>query len=200
MQRIAISVVQCLFILMAMYIAGYALSYLWLQANADNHFSIKYRNLNSLLVYSHFFGGGLALLCGAIQLLTRRPSHLHRFLGYVYFSSVCLGALGGFYLACNSYLGWITGVGFFLCNILWLSTTIIAVICAHLHNVEAHREWICRSFALTSAAITLRLMVPSFDVLLSSETTYILVSWVSWITNLILIEIYLTRTRSVVLD
>ena len=57
-----------------------------------------------------------------------------------------------------------------------------------------HRVWMLRSFALTFAAVTLRLYLPIFPMLgLPLVEGYRVVSILCWVPNLILVELYLRR-------
>lgn len=190
---------KILFSVMALAIGIYGLSHYWIHLNDPNPFMQKFYGLNTLLVYSHFVGGGLALLLGALQIWTTRPSRLHRWLGLSYCSAIAVAAIGGCYLALHTHLGAVTGVGFFIADVLWLVTTGMAIRCAWQHKIAAHRRWILRSLALTGAALSLRLLLPTFNLFFSFETSYILVAWLSWSINLVIIEIYLwayPRTQS----
>lgn len=183
-----------LFVLLATLIAGYALSYYW---HSDNPFNARYHSLNSIGVYSHFMGAGFALLLGGLQVFTKVGTTTHRIFGYGYCLAVVVGALGGSYLALHSYLGWITGLGFFIADLLWVSTTFIAIQQARKGHIRAHRHWIWRSMALTSAGIHLRIMLPILTIFFSFEASYVTVAWLSWLINLIFVEIYfyLSSTR-----
>ncbi len=184
-----------LFIFFALVISGYALSYYW---HSDNPFNSRYHALSALGRYSHFIGGGCALLFGVLQLFVSVGSPLHRLYGYAYCLSVIAGAGGGFYLAIHSYLGMSTGVGFLLLDALWIATTACAIYHIRLGKVELHRRWILRSMALTSAAISLRILLPLFNIVLPFDTSYLLAAWLCWILNLIGLEIfwYVSRPNS----
>ncbi len=189
---------KALLLILACAVTAYALGYYWIYNGSNEGFIVKFRTLNPLLVYAHFIGAGLALTLGALQLWSKRPSHLHRWLGRSYCVCVLIGAIGGVYLSFYSHLGIATGLGFLILAMLWTSTTAIALRFALTHQVEAHRRWILRSFALSCAAISLRVLLPVLSLVFSFETSYILVAWLSWGINLVLVEIYLhyTSTRS----
>lgn len=189
---------KVLLLILACAVTAYALGYYWIYNGSNEGFSVKFRTLNTLLVYAHFIGGGLALTLGALQLWSKRPSRLHRWLGRCYCVCVFVGTIGGAYLSFYSHLGIATGLGFFILALLWPYTTFMALRFALTHQVEAHRRWILRSFALSCAAISLRVLLPLLSLVFSFETSYILVAWLSWGINLVLVEIYLhcTSTRS----
>lgn len=185
-------------LMFAFAVTAYSLGYHWIYSDSDEGFIAEFRILNPFLLYAHFVGGGLALSLGAIQLWTKRPSRLHRWLGRAYCLCVVAGAMGGAYLSFYSHLGAITGSGFFIAAVLWLCTTFIALRFALARQFEAHRRWILRSFALSCAAISLRVLLPLLSLVFSFETSYALVAWLCWSINLVIIEIYLfyTLTRA----
>lgn len=190
--------VKVLLLILAFAVTAYAFSYYWIYSGNDNDLAVKFRTLNPMLVYAHFIGGGLALSVGALQLWSKRPSRLHRWLGRVYCLCVLVGAIGGGYLSFYSYLGPTTGLGFFIADVLWLYTTYIALRFALARQFDAHRRWILRSFALSCAAISLRVLLPALSLVFSFETSYALVAWLCWSLNLVLVEFYLyyTSTRA----
>lgn len=189
---------KVLLLILAFAVTAYAFSIHWIYSGSDNDLVVKFRTLNPFLVYAHFIGGGLALSLGAIQLWSKRPSRLHRWLGRAYCLCVLVGAIGGGYLSFYSHLGAITGLGFFIADVLWIYTTFVALRFAMTRQFDAHRRWILRSFALSCAAISLRVLLPSLSLVFSFETSYALVAWLCWSINLVIIEIYLyvTLTRA----
>ncbi len=150
-----------IFVLFAVLIATYALSYYW---HSDTPFSTRYHTLNPIGVYSHFIGAGFALLLGGLQVFTKVGSASHRLMGYGYCIAVVVGSIGGCYLALNAYLGWVTGLGFFIADTLWISSTFIAIHHARAGKIRAHRQWMWRSMALTGAGISLRILLPLLSV------------------------------------
>lgn len=175
------------FVFFALAIATYSLSYYW---HNDNPFNSRYRALSVLGRYSHFIGAGCALLFGALQCFTHAGAFAHRVCGYAYCLSVAMGAAGGFYLAFHAYLGFSTGLGFFILDLLWVGTTGYAIYCIATGKAKAHGRWMLRSMALTSAAISLRILLPLLAIFLPFDTSYLMVAWLCWILNLIALETY----------
>ena len=61
-----------------------------------------------------------------------------------------------------------------------------------------HRAWMIRSFALTFAAVTLRLYLPvSFLLELNFADVYRATSFLSWVPNLLVAELYLRKAKLV---
>ncbi len=93
--------------------------------------------------------------------------------------------------------GLAAGLGFALLAVLWWFFTLKGFRNAIHKNLDIHREFMLRSYALTFAAVTLRLY--SFLLALvgfRGESIYILIAWLSWVPSLIVMEIYLRQKTS----
>jgi uncharacterized membrane protein len=149
----------------------------------------------------HVAGGVTALLLGPLQFVQRvrrRFPILHRTSGRVYAIACALGAPAGFMLALGTTSGPVAAVGFAIPALLWPVFTYLGVKCAMDGRFDEHRRWMLRSYAITSNAITLRLMLPFAGLVLHLpfSAAYPVIAWLSWMTNLALFEIYLRRTRT----
>lgn len=146
----------------------------------------------------HAGGAATALLVGGFQLLPalRRRRALHRWLGRVYAVGCIVGGLSGLRLAFGTSAGAFAGLGFGLLAVLWLYATGQAWRLARARRFDEHREWMIRSFAMTFAAMTLRLYLPVAPILgYDFMDGYRLTAWISWIPNLMVAELYLRRGR-----
>jgi uncharacterized membrane protein len=136
-----------------------------------------------------------ALLIGPFQFfpgIRTRRRRLHRRLGTVYVLCVLGGGSAGLVLSLGTSAGPVAGAGFGLLAILWLGFTANAWRLATRRAFAAHERWMTRSFALTLAAVTLRLYLPLAMVLnLDMATAYPAIAWLCWVPNLIAAEIYL---------
>jgi uncharacterized membrane protein len=141
---------------------------------------------------AHFIFGGLAIVLGALQVnrfLRTRFVSLHRWLGRFYVVAVVISGTAGVALALSSSADLIAMAGFGLLGILWLVTTVIGYRCIRRRNTLAHRNWMIRSYSLTLAAVTLRLYLPLSEMLeLSMAVAYPVISWLSWVPNLVIAE------------
>lgn len=139
----------------------------------------------------HILGGVVALAIGPFQFSTRlrvRFPQVHRWLGRIYLLAVLLGGLAGLYMATFAYAGFITSLGFSTLAVLWLTTGFMAYRTIRAGNTVAHRNWMIRNFALTFAAVTLRLEMGLLQMAFGSEAGYQMVAWLCWIPNLIVAE------------
>lgn len=145
-----------------------------------------------IFLAAHLAGGCGALALGAWQFnarLRRRALNVHRWLGRAYVVSVLVGGVGGFALSVKSEEGLITHVGFGLLAVLWITTTVMAYLRIRQADQMAHRRWVIRSYALTLAAVTLRLWLPlSLVAGIPSSDAYQVVAWLCWVPNLVIAE------------
>ena len=143
----------------------------------------------------HVAGAATALLVGPWQFLpglrARHPGR-HRLLGRIYVAGRLGGGVAGLVLAFGTTAGPIASVGFGALAIIWLTCTVQALRMAMARRFDAHRAWMIRSFAATFAAVTLRLYLPLLSLAgLSFIDAYRAVSYLAWIPNLFVAELYL---------
>jgi hypothetical protein len=55
-------------------------------------------------------------------------------------------------------------------------------------EVAAHRRWMMRNFALTFAAVTLRLWMMTVTMVFGEISSYEITAWICWIPNLVIAE------------
>jgi hypothetical protein len=93
--------------------------------------------------------------------------------------------------------GFVAHVGFGMLAVLWLYSTAMAWIRIRARDQVAHRRWMIRSYALTLAAVALRLYLPVTALLqIPFEEAYQAVSWFCWVPNLIVAEWIILRRPS----
>jgi len=148
----------------------------------------------------HIVASMLAILIGPFQFLPGirkgRLLKLHRWLGRTYLLSVLFGGLSGLYMAQLAYGGPIARLGFTALAILWLFSGFRAY--KHIRNkeIERHREWMTRNYALTFAGVMLRVWNPIFDAIgIDFTTGYMVVAWLAWVPNLIVAQWMISRIR-----
>ena len=151
--------------------------------------------------YLHFLGSGTALLIGGFQFssrLRRSAPALHRWTGRVYLLACLIGGIGGLGLATISFGGPPTHVGFALLGVLWLVSGAQAYLAIRRGDVAAHRRWMIRSFALTFAAVTLRIELGLLTGVLGwpFPDAYVTVAWLCWVPNLVVAEWLLVGRRT----
>lgn len=151
--------------------------------------------------WSHAFGGALAALIGPFQLIARvRTSwpSVHRWMGRAYLCAVLAGGLAGLYFAPVSSAGTVGRVGFATLAVFWLFSGTRAYLAIRRGNIQEHRRWMLRNYALTFGAATLRLELPLLIIGgVSFPVAYTMVAWISWVPNWLAVEAWL-RTRKAV--
>ncbi len=110
--------------------------------------------LATLAIGAHFAAGGVLLLLGPVQLITRvrqTVPGLHRGLGRTYVLSAGLAGLGGlvFIAGSGTIGGWVMDVGFGLYGVLMVLCAAMAYRHARARRYVLHRAWAIRLFALT---------------------------------------------------
>ena len=142
----------------------------------------------------HIGGGILALLIGPWQFVTRTRIvwyGLHRWAGRVYVIACLGGGTAGLILALGTVQGPIARSGFAGLALAWLATTATAWLKVRGGDYAAHRRWMIRSFALTFAAVTLRIYLPIPPALgYDFDQGYRAIAWLCWVPNLLLAELY----------
>jgi len=170
------------------FVSSYALQYLTAE---PGQFGI-YENRHQWL-YVHVLAGTVALLWGPLQLwlgLNRRTRIPHRILGGLDVASVLVGCTAAFYLAFHADFGWVFSLGLTSMAVAWIITTVLATIAICLRRAEQHREWMIRSYVVTFAFVTFRMLVWILELarvgtLLERQTA---ASWVAWSLPLLLTE------------
>ncbi len=145
-------------------------------------------------------GGGIVALClGPWQFWSGfrdRSLRRHRILGRIYLGAVATGGAGGLGMAALAYGGLPARAGFGSLALLWLGTAALAYARIARGEIERHREWMMRNYTLTFAAVTLRLWVVLLESLgIGFEAAYVAAAWLSWVLNLLAVEIRLAWGR-----
>jgi uncharacterized membrane protein len=143
----------------------------------------------------HALGGAIALLAGPLQFVPRFREanwNRHRLLGWIYCSAVLLGWCASLWIAPHSQTGWIASWGFLTLGASLVVATGLAVRFILRGDAISHRRWMIRSFALTAAAIALRMYLPlSFALHVPFSIGYPAIAWLCWIPNALAVELYL---------
>lgn len=183
--------------LLAQAVAAYAITMMAIPA-------LRPPFLNQLIVevpwlaMTHFFAGAVALSLGAFQFhagLRARLRTVHRWSGRLYVGAVIASGIAGLALAVRSPAGFVAQTGFGLLALAWLYTTTQALLYIRSGDVRSHKDWMTRSYALTLAAVTLRIYLPGSQIAgFSWAVAYPTIAWISWAPNLLLAE-WMIRAR-----
>jgi len=148
--------------------------------------------------YMHITLGGIAMLTGWTQFsknIRNRNLGFHRNLGKVYVFSVMLSSLAGFYIAMFASGGITCVLGFGGLAVSWFFTVIKAYTSILKKQFKEHENWMIRNYALTFAAVTLRIYLPLSTGLLHIDfvAAYRVISWICWVPNLIVAQIIINK-------
>ncbi len=181
--------------LMCVGIAGYSSRYLMQPPTTPEEALGNPAGVPWLVI--HIAGAVVALLVGSFQFLPalrrglRRP---HRWIGRVYAVGCLVGGTAGLILAPGSFAGPVATAGFGSLAVLWIVFALLGWRAAVGGRFVEHRRWMVRSWALTLAAVTLRIYLPLVEVFdLPFLPMYRAISWFAWVPNLMLAELWLRR-------
>ena len=147
-----------------------------------------------LLVHIAF--GSVALFTGPIQLwlgIAERRVQLHRQLGMVYIAAVTGAAAAAYVIALSPSAGWIFGSGLMGLATAWLATTFMAFLAIKRSLFEQHKEWMIRSYVITSAFVFFRVGSTIGDVIKPEAGLELAqtLAWASWAVPLLVTELVL---------
>jgi uncharacterized membrane protein len=166
-------------------------------------FAVKNSLVWHTLFYVHITFGGIALLIGWTQFsskLRARYLSIHRRVGKVYVVAVLCSSCAGFYIALFATGGIISILGFGSLALIWLYTDIMAYSHIRRLNIPEHKKWMIRNYALTFAAVTLRIYLPLMVPFVFHGdfiAAYRTISWLCWVPNLVVAELIIHRNKKV---
>jgi uncharacterized membrane protein len=152
-------------------------------------------------IYAHVFASAVALTLGPFQFsakLRARYVALHRWSGRLYLGvGVLVGGVAGLFMASHAFGGLAARLGFSCLALGWLYTGLRAYWAIRAADIASHRRWMVRNFALTFAAVTLRLWLPaSMASGITFEVAYPVIAWLCWVFNLLAAEVLFNQTHS----
>lgn len=119
-------------------------------------------------------------------------------LGKLYFYIVVLfSAPSGIYIGFYANGEFIAQSAFITLGVLWWIFTVVAVVKIKQKNFVAHRNFMLRSYALAVSALTLRAwkVVLVFLFHPAPMDVYQIIAWLGFIPNLLLVELYIYKTK-----
>jgi uncharacterized membrane protein YozB (DUF420 family) len=166
------------------------------------------------LLVTHIWFGSVALLAGCLQVwpwFRRRRPVAHRRIGRAYvFAGVLPAGVAVLGVAPLSSTGFVSQVGNTMLALLWLPVTLAGFWMARQRRFVEHREWMIRSYALTTSIVVNRLwgaalflvLLPQLDSSFGGNQEALINTvanttvWLSWTVNLLAAEWWLQRGRS----
>ncbi|MGN8069101.1 DUF2306 domain-containing protein [Mucilaginibacter sp. SG564] len=190
-------------VIFAIVIGLYPLAYYFTDIKTNGLLSTKPRELLSNSVwyaafYTHITFGGIALLTGWSQFSNKlRQKYLstHRLVGKIYVIAVTLSSISGLFIAFFATGGIGNVLGFGILAMLWFISVFNAYTSILKRDVYRHENWMIRNYALTLAAVTLRIWLPLLSAFVFHDfiPAYRIVSWLCWVPNLIIAEIIISK-------
>ncbi|MWC29710.1 DUF2306 domain-containing protein [Paenibacillus sp. MMS18-CY102] len=169
----------------------------------EQPFSMEKGSMPSLwysVLWAHAVSAGVAIGIGWLQFVKRirqRLPQFHRIIGYAYSVMLIIASFTGLYLAFYSDGGLSGHIGFSALSLMWLYTLYRALksIIADRQPI-AHGNWMTRNYALTCAAITLRIYTALAGALFGlddTDDTFTVIAWLCWVPNLFVAEMIISR-------
>ena len=159
-----------------------------------------------LVLALHAVAGGLALIIGSFQFLQRfrvRYPAAHRLAGRVYIICILISCVMAVYSAIVSVDGFVAQAGFIFLAVIWFYSIVQAYIAIRRGQVLLHQIWMVRNYALTTAAIVLRIWLGAGVTYLAlthnlhGQVTftplYATSAWISWIAPLLFAEWFINQ-------
>lgn len=141
----------------------------------------------------HAVAASIALMLGAMQLssvVRRRWPGLHRASGWLYVLGCIVGAASALVLSTGLSSGPVAAAGFGALGVLWLHATMQGLGSARARDFSRHRAWMIRSYALTFAAVTLRVYLPASQLIgIDVDLAYRCIAWLAWVPNVVIAEV-----------
>ena len=184
--------------LLSLYVAIHGLSYL---VGTQAPPVVEDNGMGMTVLMVHAGGAGVALLLGPLQFLEfirKRARTLHRWIGRTYLVACLIGGVAGGLLAPFTAAGPIAAWGFLLLALIWLWVNALGWRAAAIkRDFDEHKRWMIRSFALTLAAVTLRLYIPASLIAgLDFVSAYQWIAWLAWVPNLLIAEAWIASRRA----
>lgn len=152
--------------------------------------------------FGHVYTSIFVLIFGITQFskyIRNKLTKLHRAFGQLYvFLILFIAAPTGFIMALHANGGAFSRVSFSIQALLWFWFTYKAFRFVKNKEWINHQKFMLRSYALTLSAVSLRLFkwIIVSTIELSPMDTYKIVSWLGWLFNLVIIEIYLINRKN----
>lgn len=152
--------------------------------------------------YIHIFSITLCLLAGLTQFsaqFLKENRRLHRIIGKAYvYNILIINVPACFVLGLFSNGGSIGITGFLIQDILWAYFTVSAVLSIRKGNIIRHKNFMILSYAVTTTAITFRIIKNLFynEKRHDYELFYGMNVWIALIINLLIAYSFLRQKRS----
>lgn len=153
-----------------------------------------------VMLYTHITTAIIAISIGWLQFISKlraKSYRLHKIIGRIYSGCIVFSGISGIYLSFYAIGGLISTFGFLMLSLAWLYTLYQAIKSIVVRkDAVTHKKWMTRNFALTFAAVTLRIYLPVSMLLFGTEyfnEYYQVIAWLCWVPNLFVAELILKK-------
>ena len=149
------------------------------------------------LLIGHVGGGILALVIGPFQFSSsfrNKYLSIHRLIGKVYIIAILIGSFCAVTLAFTVAMDvhWTWALSLIGLAFPWTICVLMAFRSIRLRRITTHREWMTRSYVVTFAFITFRILN---DYIMADMGTFIergpTAIWISWSVPLLVAEVFI---------
>ena len=145
-------------------------------------------------LFTHIFLGMVAFVIGPFQFIPfirKKYVKTHRTMGKIYLLCISVSAPVAIYLAATSQINFVYASGLVMLATAWITTSLMAYISIRKKLFSTHREWMVRSYVVTFAFATFRLMGEVLDMLGVGpfEMRAAFLSWACWSIPLLVTEV-----------
>ena len=167
MKKVVSIILWIIVVLLAIRLVAIALAYF--SFDTDYEFLLLKQDLLhnmtwKIAFYAHLVGGSIAVLTGLVLFFTKwiePSSKTHKALGKIYFIAIMfIGGPTGLYLGFYAEAGYLATIGFIGMSVAWMFPTFMSVAKITKGDIEGHHKWIIRSYSMTLAGVTLRILTP----------------------------------------
>lgn len=150
----------------------------------------------------HAIPGGLTLLLGPVNFVTavrQRYPVAHRMIGRIYLLCVLIGSIMGVISAVMSTSGLVAQLGFLLLAIAWFYSGLMAYRTIRRREIQLHRVWMIRNYALSFSAVLLRIFLAAgiaylpLNPAISFESVYTSSVWCSIAISYVVAEWFIVQ-------
>ncbi len=205
MKKIVSIILWGVVVLLAIRLVAIAVTYFSFKSDID-FLLLKQDLLHNLTwkiaFYAHLAGGSVAVLTGTAAFFTKwiePSSSTHKVLGKIYFISIMfIGGPTGLYLGFYAEAGYLATIGFIGMSTAWMLPTFISIYKVTQGDIAGHHKWMIRSYAMTLAGVTLRIMTPLGIHLFNwgYDEAFIITAYIPWMFNLGLAELVIYFKRN----
>lgn len=187
--------------ILAWLVVAYSVQFLlWTPASGQ---AVKAAVLEDPGASGHIWASIVAMALGPLQLhrgFRERFVSVHRALGFVYLLAVVIGGVLAVYVAPNSETI-VSDIGFAALGAAWVTATVVAFDAVIRGRFRQHGKMMIVSFALTYAAVCLRIETPLFSAYgVPRDIAASIIAWSCWVPNLAFVWFFFIRPRNNLTD